>query len=93
MVCALIFMKFITMYPIKTIKDEDFINGTSFVYKFWFAMCATTVIRFKYYHAWLLADAICNNSGMGFNGYDQSGEPKWDMISNISVLKFEVSFD
>lgn len=52
---------------------------------------ATTTIRFKYYHAWLLADAICNNSGLGFNGYEKDGNPKWDLISNINVISFEVS--
>lgn len=53
---------------------------------------STTVVRFKYYHAWLLADAICNNSGLGFNGYDaKDGSAKWDMISNIDIRKFEVS--
>lgn len=55
-------------------------------------MMATTTIRFKYYHAWLLADAICNNSGLGFNGYEKDGNPKWDLISNINVISFEVSF-
>lgn len=56
-------------------------------------MMATTVIRFKYYHAWLLSDAICNNSGLGFNGYESDGNPKWDMISNINVISFEVNSD
>lgn len=54
-------------------------------------MMATTVVRFKYYHAWLLADAICNNSGIGFNGYDDNGKSQWDLISNINVINFEVS--
>lgn len=54
-------------------------------------MMATTVVRFKYYHAWLFADAICNNSGIGFDGYDDKGKAKWDLISNINVINFEVS--
>lgn len=54
-------------------------------------MTSTTVTRFKYYHAWLLADAICNNSGLGFNGYDKDGNDKWDLISNINVVSFEVT--
>lgn len=53
-------------------------------------MTSTTVTRFKYYHAWLMADAICNNSGLGFNGYDKDGNDKWDLISNINVVSFEV---
>lgn len=54
-------------------------------------MMATTVVRLKYYHAWLFADAICNNSGIGFNGYDERGKSKWDLISNINVINFEVT--
>lgn len=116
LICAFVFMKFATVYPIKSLKgkirlflcahhlkihfllqplrsfraDNDFSSKTSFAYKFWFIMTSTTVTRFKYYHAWLLADAICNNSGLGFNGYDQNGNDKWDLISNINVVSFEV---
>ncbi|CAD7013809.1 unnamed protein product [Ceratitis capitata] len=89
MVCAFIFMKFVKMYPVKNMKEDDFVAGTLVPYKFWYAMMATSCIRFKYYHAWLLADAICNNSGLGFTGYDKDGNSKWDLISNINVLGFE----
>lgn len=115
LICAYIFMKLITIYPIKRISgkpkrfveckrsggiwlklcfsfipEDDFIENTSFIYKFWFMSMSTTIIRFKYYHAWLLSDAICNNSGLGFNGYEKDGNPKWDLISNINVIAFEV---
>lgn len=55
-----------------------------------FLMVATAVHRFKYYHAWLLADAICNASGLGFNGYEDDGTPRWDLHSNIDIVGFEV---
>lgn len=74
-----------------TFIEDGFIEDTSFMYKLWFIMMSTTITRFKYYHAWLLADAICNNSGLGFNGYEKDGNPKWDQISNINVISFEVS--
>lgn len=73
------------------ILDEDFVNGTGFFYKLWFICMTTTVVRFKYYFAWLTADAICNSSGLGFNGYDENGLAKWDLISNINVIEFEVN--
>jgi len=92
MICAFLFMKLVTIYPVKSMQDDDFVLKTSVFYKFWYVMMATTCIRFKYYHAWLLADAICNNSGLGFTGYDKDGSPKWDLISNINVLSFEVRF-
>jgi hypothetical protein len=56
-----------------------------------YLVVASTISRFKYYHAWLLADAICNASGLGFNGYDAKGRARWDLISNVDILKFEVS--
>ena len=72
-------------------SGDDLLNGSSMSYQLWYVMMATTVVRFKYYHAWLFADAICNNSGIGFNGYDDRGKSKWDLISNINVINFEVS--
>ncbi|XP_055374054.1 lysophospholipid acyltransferase 6 isoform X2 [Condylostylus longicornis] len=88
-ICAFIFMKFVKEYPIKRISDDDFIENSSAFYKIWFCMMSTTIVRFKYYHAWLLSDAICNNSGLGFTGYEKDGSSKWDLVSNINVLSFE----
>ncbi|KAI9582424.1 lysophospholipid acyltransferase 1 [Glossina fuscipes] len=89
LICAFIFIKFSKLYPIKNLKDEDFISNSSSWYCLWYTMMSTTFTRFKYYHAWLLADAICNNSGLGFTGYDKDGNANWDLISNINVLGFE----
>ncbi|XP_035785422.1 lysophospholipid acyltransferase 1-like isoform X2 [Anopheles albimanus] len=91
LVCALIFIKFATIYPIKAMKDDGFMQNSGFFFSLWYMMMATTAVRFKYYFAWLLADAICNNSGLGFNGYDERDgvTPRWDMLSNIQVLEFE----
>lgn len=49
-------------------------------------------VRFKYYYAWIFADAICNNSGFGFNGYDEHGSARWDAASNVDVYNFEVQY-
>lgn len=54
-------------------------------------MMCTTTVRFKYYFAWLMADAIVNNAGLGFNGFETDGTPKWDLFTNIYVIPFEVS--
>jgi len=60
------------------------------LYKIWYLLVATMLVRFKYYYAWLFADAICNSSGLGFSGYDEQGNANWDLISNVDVWKFEV---
>ncbi len=39
----------------------------------------------------VLADAISNATGFGFNGYNADGEAKWDLVSNVEPLGFEVS--
>ena len=61
------------------------------VYKIWYLIIATMLVRFKYYHAWLFADAICNNSGLGFNGFDENNQARWDLVSNVNIFEFEVS--
>lgn len=98
-----VFSTFVSIYQFKLIHSisrspcisplpgDDLLNGSTAAYQLWYVMMATTVVRFKYYHAWLFADAICNNSGIGFNGYDERGKSKWDLISNINVINFEVT--
>lgn len=43
-----------------------------------------------YYHAWILAEAVCNASGLGFSGFDENENAKWDLASNVKVLRVEV---
>lgn len=91
--CAIVFITFISDFPIQRVKEDEFLKNTSMLYKMWYLMLTTMLSRFKYYHAWLFADAICNNSGLGFSGYDERGKPKWDLTSNVDVYKFETSLN
>lgn len=36
------------------------------------------------------ADGVCNAAGLGFNGYDENGKPKWNLVSNINIIAIEV---
>lgn len=92
LLCAIVFIKFTPIFPLKYIASDHFIENTSIYYKFFYLSIVTTLVRFKYYFAWTLADAICNNAGVGFNGFDVNGEPLWNKFSNIDIVKFEVSF-
>ncbi|XP_031836461.1 lysophospholipid acyltransferase 6 isoform X2 [Nomia melanderi] len=91
LLCAAMFVTFIPKYPIQKLKDEDFLHNTNVFQKMWYLMIATMLVRFKYYHAWIFADAICNNSGLGYNGVDEKGQHKWDLYSNVDVYGFEMS--
>lgn len=86
---VILLLVFIYVYLLFAAGD-DLLDSSSTAYQLWYVMMATTVVRFKYYHAWLWADAICNNSGIGFNGFDERGRSRWDLISNINVINFEV---
>ncbi|PSN35390.1 Membrane-bound O-acyltransferase domain-containing protein 2 [Blattella germanica] len=88
--CAVIFLYLIPIFPLERIKESEFVEETSIVSKLFYLGMVTTIVRFKYYHAWLLADAICNASGLGFNGFDAKGNARWDLISNVDVFKFEL---
>lgn len=87
--CAMIFLKYLPFFPISRLKEENFLENTSMTHKFWYLTVSTSLVRFKYYFAWTLSDAICNNCGLGFNGYNEDGSSKWDQISNVNILKFE----
>lgn len=89
-ICGYIYMNYAKEYPIRRITCPIFLKNTNILEKFWYIIMATTCFRFKFYHAWLMSDAICNNSGLGFAGYDEAGIPKWNLVSNIDVLGFEV---
>ncbi|XP_022255486.1 membrane-bound O-acyltransferase domain-containing protein 2-like isoform X2 [Limulus polyphemus] len=42
---------------------------------------------------YLKGEAVANASGLGFNGFTTDGKPKWDLVSNIDILKFELSLN
>ncbi|XP_033217343.1 lysophospholipid acyltransferase 2 isoform X2 [Belonocnema kinseyi] len=90
-VCAVIYITLIPSYPIEKVKDDEFLKNTSIFYKFWYLTISTMLVRFKYYHAWIFADAICNNSGLGFNSFDENNKPRWDHVSNVDAFKFETA--
>ncbi len=46
--------------------------------------------RVLFYFAWTMSDLVCNSSGLGFNGYDENGAPRWDLLKNFDFLKLEV---
>ncbi|PIO38567.1 hypothetical protein AB205_0181250, partial [Aquarana catesbeiana] len=38
-----------------------------------------------------IADAINNAAGYGFNGLDEKGNPKWDLIYNLNIWNIEMA--
>jgi lysophospholipid acyltransferase 1/2 len=38
-----------------------------------------------------LAEAVNNAGGLGFNGIDEKGRPKWDLLTNIKPWQLETA--
>lgn len=87
------FFGFLTVFvapywPCTLLTDEKFAEE-SFLYKNFLLVFVSTLHRYKYYFAWILAEASNLSAGLGFNGYDANGHAKWDLIDNVVVLKTE----
>ena len=35
-------------------------------------------------------DSACNAAGLGFNGYNQLGYARWDLVTGVDIWAFEV---
>ncbi|VDL73122.1 unnamed protein product [Nippostrongylus brasiliensis] len=59
----------------------------------WFMWWFLTIllIRVNYYFAWIFADAVCNLSGFGFSGYDERGNAKWELCTNVRPYQVEMA--
>lgn len=40
---------------------------------------------------YLSGQSITTNAGLGFRGYDDHGEPCWDLVDNADIWKVEVA--
>ena len=50
-------------------------------------------IRTRFYFIWIIADSINNLAGLGFNGYDEFGRPRWDLVTNIYPMDIEFALN
>ena len=90
--CAIIYLVVSPYVDVKFLKSKNFLVDTHILKRFFLIIVITTFVRFKYYIAWYSSDAIINACGFGFNGYDQSGRPKWDLATNVD-FGFETSLN
>ncbi|BES92546.1 MBOAT, membrane-bound O-acyltransferase family [Nesidiocoris tenuis] len=87
--CAILYTVVYPYFPITRLKSEEFFL-LSIPQQIMYMYVSTTTTRFKYYHAWTLAEAICNSSGLGFSGYGSNNEEKWDLCNNVDIKSFEL---
>uniref|UniRef100_A0A4W3HMV3 Membrane bound O-acyltransferase domain containing 1 n=1 Tax=Callorhinchus milii TaxID=7868 RepID=A0A4W3HMV3_CALMI len=90
-VCALLFLSISKKFPISYVSDENFVREASFFSRISYLIISINAVRPKYYFAWTLADAINNAAGYGFNGIDENGNFRWDLISNLNIWNIETA--
>ncbi|CAF0937475.1 unnamed protein product [Brachionus calyciflorus] len=90
LIMSVIFFKFSLVYPF-TSNIDPIILSSPFWYRILYLHFTCEGQRLYYYIPWTLSDAVNNASGFGFNGYDDKGESKWDLLTNINILELETS--
>ncbi|KAF6104723.1 membrane bound O-acyltransferase domain containing 2 [Phyllostomus discolor] len=94
LVCGLSLLVHLTVsnfFPVEHNIDEHFQATASWPTKVVYLYISLLAARPKYYFAWTLADAINNAAGFGFRGYDEHGEARWDLVSNLRIRQIEMS--
>ncbi|XP_077978253.1 lysophospholipid acyltransferase 6-like [Glandiceps talaboti] len=82
------------LYPIKGVLSEDVLQSSPIaIHRVMYVTLASFLLAFKYTVGFTSADVVCNASGFGFNGYDENGKPKWDLLTSMYFGKFMMSTD
>ena len=91
--CTILHLTLNPRFEIDFLRSAEFLIHTPLLIRFYYILIFTMLSRLKYYVAWHLGEALSNASGFGFSGYDANGKPKWDLISNMDLWKFETSLN
>jgi len=70
---------------------RTFTELISFGVRVVWAWFSSSLNRFTYYFAWLLAEGACILSGFGYNGKNKDGSLKWDRASSVRPVKVELA--
>lgn len=89
-VIAMVWFNIAVKYPIRTNLLPEILEK-SFFYRLVYYFISSGSQRSKYYLAWVLSDCVNNASGLGFNGYDEDDNPRWDLVTNVNIFKLETS--
>lgn len=87
--CAIMHLTLNPMFDVYFLRTLEFQINTPLIIRFGYVLILTILSRLKYYVAWHLGEVLSNVQGLGFNGYDSNGQPRWDLLSNMDLWKFE----
>ncbi|CAF0824035.1 unnamed protein product [Adineta steineri] len=85
-----IFINYTSVYKIEYNISQEMVNSPFFK-RLQYLLFSTFCNRAKYYFAFLLSEAINNAGGLGLNGVDEKGRPKWNLLTNVKPLQLETA--
>ncbi|CAH1772913.1 unnamed protein product, partial [Owenia fusiformis] len=88
-ICALCFMFILPMFPPDSLITPEF-QAKPLLSKLLYLYVCMAIVRTRYYFAWSLTEAINTNAGLGFNGYDEAGDAKWNLATNANIAGVEL---
>jgi lysophospholipid acyltransferase 1/2 len=80
----------IPKFPATLITGPQF-REQSFLHKNFLVWFLTFLQRQKYYFGWKLSEAVNVSCGLGYNGVDERGQARWNLVDNADILKIELS--
>ncbi|GAX20424.1 lysophospholipid acyltransferase [Fistulifera solaris] len=89
--------KFPLQDPTDPQKNLPVVVSAEFLQQPWFQRMIYLMVglffhRHKYYFAWKNAEGANNIWFVGFEGFDEKGEPKgWDISNNVDIIEFETA--
>ncbi|XP_060068155.1 lysophospholipid acyltransferase 2-like [Ylistrum balloti] len=90
-VCGILMLLSPIFFPVSRMTEDEFLYDTNILYRNLYLLICVSLVRAKYYFAWKLGELTNQSAGLGFNGYDENGKEKWDLLNNLHIWKLETA--
>jgi lysophospholipid acyltransferase len=84
-----LFLQMSRRYSVSLVLSPSYTQTYSFPRRVFHLQMLGFTTRLKYYGVWSLTEGACILSGMGYNGLDSKGQPRWDRLNNVNPWGIE----
>jgi len=89
--CFVFLFAGIRFFPPAHLKSKEFYESTILHNTLYVTLSMMLGLRCQYYFAWKLAEGAAISAGLGYMGLDKAGNPRWDGVDNVDVIKIETA--
>ncbi|XP_021371499.1 lysophospholipid acyltransferase 1-like isoform X2 [Mizuhopecten yessoensis] len=90
-VCGVLMLLSPIFFPVSRMTEDEFLYKTNILYRNVYLLICVSLVRAKYYFAWKLGELTNQSAGLGFQGYDEDGKEKWDLLNNVHIWRLETA--